>query len=161
MLYRPYKPGDFEEICGIEKACFRPPLRFSRPYIRALAMRAGGIAWVAAEAEAGCPRHLAGFALAGFNRIAGRKTRQRVAYLETIEVRAAHRRQGVAGELLRRVEASARAGGAALIWLHAAEKNAPVQGLYARHGFEPQGREESYYAPGEHALVYALWLEKR
>lgn len=160
MLYRPYKLGDFEEICAIEKECFRPPLRFSRRYIRALVARTEGFSWVAAPVEAENPRRLAGFALAGFERIIAQGRRQRIAYLETIEVRAEHRLQGVAGELLRRVEASARAGGAALVWLHVAEENAAARRLYESHGFQPQGRKESYYGKGQNALVYLLRLER-
>jgi len=84
---------------------------------------------------------------------------QPLAYIQTIEVAPAQRKRGIASELLRRVEASARSAGAHVIWLHVAETNAPAISLYRAHGYIEQGREENYYAEGIPALLYAKPIE--
>ena len=158
MLYRPYQPGDFDQICAIEKACFQPPLRYTRRYLRELLAAPGAIAWVAAlESAEAIPalavgvrgRRLVGFVLAGVMWAHGKK----IVYLETLEVVEGARRRGAGAELLRRVGDAARAAEIGALWLHVAANNAAALGLYSAHGFEIQGREENYYGPGIHGLV--------
>lgn len=151
MLYRSYKPGDFAQICAIEKACFAPPLRFSQSYLRQIVSAHGAIARVAALEESEKPRELAGFAVAVVQRAEG----GRIAYLETLEVLAAHRRHGVGRELLRQMIEAARAAGAQTFWLHVSEENEAAQRLYCAQAFTLQRREENYYSDGCHALLYA------
>ena len=76
-------------------------------------------------------------------------------YLQTLEVSPDWRGQGVGGELLRRVEGSARAVGAEGIWLHVDAENAGAIRMYERRGYGLRGREEDYYAVGGVALIYA------
>ncbi len=81
-----------------------------------------------------------------------------VAYIQTIEVAVDERRQGVGDELLRRVEASARAAGARTIWLHVDAGKLRGDPPLRRRGYASQGREEHYYARNRAALIYSKKL---
>jgi ribosomal-protein-alanine N-acetyltransferase len=150
MLYRLYQPSDFAQLYAIEELCFQPPLRFSRAYIRQLTKSPDAATWVAEE-----DNQLAGFTIAEFSAAAGVP----LSYIQTIEVAPNFRKRGIACELLRRIEHSARETGARTIWLHVAEDNATAIHLYESHGFLLQGRAEDYYASGVPALIYAKSLE--
>lgn len=145
MHYRLYQPGDFAQLYAIEEACFQPPLRFPRAYMRHLVDSSSTAVWVAEDEGT----------LAGFAIVEWFQKQQTIAYIETIEVAAEYRRQGIGDELLRRVEDSARATGARLIWLHVDAENASAIRLYEAHGYKRQGREENYYARSRPALVYS------
>jgi ribosomal-protein-alanine N-acetyltransferase len=62
--YRPYQPGDFEQMYPIEEICFQPPLRFPRRYIHRLVESTHTVTWIAEEHGA-----IAGFLIADFGRI--------------------------------------------------------------------------------------------
>jgi ribosomal-protein-alanine N-acetyltransferase len=150
MLYRLYRTGDFPQLYAIELACFQPPFRFGPRTMRQLVGCLDSATWIAEE-----DRQMAGFAIADWTQDAG----QTVAYIQTVEVAPNHRGRGIASELLRLIESSARAAGAQVLWLHVAEQNAPAVRLYRAHGYLCQGREEDYYAPGLPALVYVKSLD--
>ena len=149
MLYRLYQPRDFPALYAIEEACFQPPLRFSRGYMRQLVGNPETATWIAEQ-----DGRMAGFAIVQWLH----DEDATVAYIQTIEVAADKRRQGIAGELLRSVEASARDAGAQAIWLHVDAKNSAALRLYERRGYAGQGREEHYYARDRAALVYCKKL---
>ncbi len=149
MVYRPYIPEDFAQLYAIEEICFQPPFRFGRRYMRNLAGSAGTATWIA-EGTGG----MAGFAIAEWNRESGVST----AYLQTLEVLPEFRRQGVARELLARIEGSATAAGVELIWLHVDAENAGAIRLYEARGFRCEGREENYYPKGRDGLIYVKAL---
>ena len=144
MLYRRYKPEDFAALYAIEEACFEPPVRFGRVYMRQLVASSRGATWIAEE-----DGRTAGFAVVEWMRGAGA-----AAYIQTIEVVAEARGCGVGGELLRRAEDSAGAAGAEAIWLHVDQENSAAIRLYESRGYARQGREEHYYARHRAALVY-------
>lgn len=146
MLYRLYRPADFPQLYAIEQACFQPPFRFPRRTMQQLVASPNSATWIA-EADL----QMTGFAIAEWSQ----EGAQTIAYIQTLEVAPAHRKRGIATELLHRLEASATAAGAQLLSLHVAESNASAIRLYQAHGFLLQGREEDYYAPGIPALVYA------
>jgi ribosomal-protein-alanine N-acetyltransferase len=150
VRYRPYASEDFVQLYGIEAACFEPPFRFGRRYMRSLVDRRHGATWIAEEGG-----HMAGFAIVEWAQEIGGI----VAYLQTIEVLPSDRGYGAGGELLRLCEESARAAGAALIWLHVDETNAKAIRLYEAHGYQKQGGEEDYYSPGRGALIYRKLLD--
>ncbi|HEV2487312.1 MAG TPA: N-acetyltransferase [Terracidiphilus sp.] len=150
MLYRLYRPADFPQLYAIEQACFQPPFRFPRRYMQQLVASSAAATWIAEEDQ-----QMTGFAIVEWNNEEGIT----VAYIQTLEVAPAQRRRGIATELLSRVESSAHAAGAHVLWLHAAESNVPAIHLYRAHGYLPQGREENYYARGIPALIYAKPLE--
>jgi ribosomal protein S18 acetylase RimI-like enzyme len=151
MLYRSYTPQDFPALYAIEEACFEPSLRFSRAYLRQLVLASQAATWVAEQQNG----PIAGFAIVEWARDDG----SIVAYIETLEVIQELRGRGIGAELLHRVESSARAAGAVVLWLHADAENAPALRLYQAQGFLCEGREENYYAQGHTALIYAKMLE--
>ncbi len=149
MDFHLYRPADFTQLYAIEEACFEPPLRFGRAYLRQLVSSSHTATWIAKEKG-----RMAGFAITAWSIKSG----ETVAYIPTIEVAAEARGRGVGGELLRRIEGSARAAGASVIWLHVEAENAPAIRLYEAHGYRRQGREERYYGRGRAALIYAKEL---
>jgi ribosomal protein S18 acetylase RimI-like enzyme len=144
VLYRKYIEKDFAELYAIEELCFQPPFRFGRWQMRRLVRSANTATWIAEQDGRMC-----GFAIADWTEQAG----QIAAYIQTIEVAPDSRGQGVAGELLSRIEASARAAGAQYIWLHVDAENASAIRLYETNGYRINGREENYYPYGKAALV--------
>lgn len=146
MRYRPYQPGDFASLYAIEEICFQPPLRFARAYMRQLVTSSCGATWVAEEGG-----QMAGFAIVEWPNTGP----QILAYIATLEVAPEYRRRGIAGELLRRLQASAQNAGAVLIWLHVDAENTVAIRIYEAHGYVCQGREENYYARRRAALIYA------
>jgi ribosomal protein S18 acetylase RimI-like enzyme len=143
--FRLYAPGDFEQIYAIEQRCFLPGLRFSRRYLRQIVRSPHTATWIA-EVDS----LLAGFAVAAF----ATKKDKVAAYLETIEVLSAFRGQGVGAELLRRVEASAAAATAGILWLHVDIANQHAIRFYQAHGYSSESIQEDYYPDGNAALIY-------
>lgn len=150
--YRLYHPSDFAQFYAIEEICFQPPVRFSRRYLRQIIERSNSVTWVADQGG-----RVAGFSVAGFTCEVDRT----FAYVQTIEVAPAHRNQGIGTELLRRVEDSARAAGASVIWLHVDTANDAAIHLYESHGYRQQGRQEHYYDRGRAAEVYLKPLQRK
>lgn len=144
MRYRLYQPDDFAALYAIEEVCFASPMRFSRKMMQRLVRRSNAAAWIAEEES------MLAFAIVEWSGIA--------AYIETIEVLPEWRGRGIAGELLGCLEASARDSGARLIWLHVDAKNADAIGLYKKHGYRCEGREEDFYPQGRAAMVFAKLL---
>lgn len=150
MLYRPYTPRDFDPLYALEELCFEPPHRFSRRYMRLLVNRTNAATWIAEEAG-----QIAGFAI-----VEWREGKQGVtAYIQTIEVASEARHQGVARELLSRIEGSARLANAALIWLHVEATNTGAIRLYESQGYLCEGRVENYYPLSRAALIYVKRLD--
>jgi ribosomal-protein-alanine N-acetyltransferase len=166
VQYRPYKAEDFEALYALEEACFQPPFRFGRRYMREVVGRKDAATWIAED-----DGKIAGFGIVHWENIrarAGRPTPQPagkpavhgevMAYLETLEVRLDLRGRGAGGELLRQCEESARVAGAVAMELHVDTENGAGIGLYRAHGFERQGRVEGYYPEGRAAEVYVKRL---
>jgi ribosomal-protein-alanine N-acetyltransferase len=149
MIYRPYITEDFAALYAIEEICFEPPFRFGRPYMRSLVESEYSATWIAEDEG-----KMAGFAIVVWTKGIGGP----VAYIQTIEVAPEQRRRGVAGELLRRVEDSARSAGAVRIWLHVDEKNIRAVRLYEASDYHYEGREPDYYAPSRAGEIYSKHL---
>lgn len=148
MLYRLYKPEDFAALYAIEEVCFRPPERFSRRYMRRLIEQSDSATWIAEDDGTMC-----GFALVEWT-----KQSEVVAYIQTLEVVPERRGQGVGGELLRRLEDSADAASASLIWLHVDAENMSAIRVYEVGGYLCQGRQDDYYGRNRAALIYSKRL---
>lgn len=147
MVYRPYHPADFPALYAIEEVCFQPPIRYSRVYLQRLIASRHSATWIAEDDS-----RIAGFTVVEwYDEVPVR----RVAYIQTIEVAPAFRRQGVASELLRQAEASAQKAGASLIRLHVESTNESAIRLYLSHGFAHHGHEDHYYARGRNAEIYS------
>jgi ribosomal-protein-alanine N-acetyltransferase len=150
VLYRPYTPQDFVQLYTLEEACFAPPERFGRRYMRQLVQRPQAATWIAEEAG-----RMAGFAIVVWTLGKSEMT----AYLETIEVAPEARGQGVGRALLGHIEESARLAGSALIWLHVEAGNAGAIRLYEAQVYSCEGRQENYYPEGRAALIYVKRFE--
>jgi ribosomal protein S18 acetylase RimI-like enzyme len=144
VLCRPYTAEDFASLYAIEEFCFQPPLRFGHGQMRRLIHSRNAATWIAEQDGLIC-----GFAIVEWMREGGGI----VAYIQTIEVTPDRRGKGVGGELLRRVEGSARAAGARQIWLHVDAENAAAIRLYEANGYRIEGRRENYYPLGRAALI--------
>jgi len=143
-------PEDFAGLYAIEEACFQPPFRFGRRYMRQLVNSSNAATWIAEDAG-----RMAGFAIVEWTEESGRP----MAYIQTLEVAPDDRGQGIASELLRRLEGSARAMSAEMIELHVDAENVVAIRLYQAQGFLLQGREENYYALDRAALIFGKPLE--
>lgn len=152
MEYRLFKPGDFAALYSIEEVCFQPPHRFSRGYMRQLISQADAATWIVEQNGQMC-----GFGLVEWTR----EGDDVLAYVQTLEVLPEFRGLGLGGELMRRLEGSARAADARTIWLHVDAENGPAIRVYEKDGYQPQGREEEYYGRGRAALIYAKALSAR
>jgi ribosomal protein S18 acetylase RimI-like enzyme len=146
VLYRLYKPEDFEALYAIEEVCFEPPHRFSRGYMREIIQQRDAAAWIAED-----DGRMVGFGVVEW----AKEKAGVVAYVQTLEVLAEMRARGVGGELLRRLEGAAHAAGAVAVWLHVDAQNAAAIRVYERNGYRLGGKEEDYYGRGRAGLVYA------
>lgn len=146
MVYRLYAKKDFAALYAIEEVCFQPPHRFSRSYVRKLVQQPNAATWIAED-----DRRMCGFALVEWTQEAA----EVAANIQTIEVLPDVRGEGVGGELLRRIEDSARAVAAEAIWLHVDAGNAAAIRLYESRNYQLQGSEEDYYGVGREALIYS------
>jgi ribosomal-protein-alanine N-acetyltransferase len=150
MNYHLFERDDFNDLYAIEEVCFQPPQRFSRRYMRDLIASPDAATWIAEERD-----RMAGFAIVEWaQQITGI-----VAYIATIEVLPEQRGRGVGAELLRRLEGSANAERAVLIWLHVDMGNATAIRLYERNGYRNNGRADHYYARNRPAAIYLKSLE--
>ena len=150
MHYRLFEPDDFNDLYAIEELCFQPPQRFPRRYMRDLVAAPDTATWIASKPDA----TMTGFAILEWSQqISGV-----VAYIATLEVLPKFRKQGIGAELLRRLEGSANAERATLIWLHVDAENANAIRLYERTGYQPSGRVDHYYARNRPAAIYAKRL---
>jgi ribosomal protein S18 acetylase RimI-like enzyme len=151
VIYSPYTPEDFDQLYAIEKRCFEPPFRFGRRYMRQLINRANAATWIAEE-----DGQLKGFGIVVWRKGKGNDV---TAYIQTIEVAQESRGKGIGRELLVRIENSARAACAGMIWLHVDAENAAAIRLYETQGYRCERREENYYPLGRVALIYRKRLD--
>lgn len=142
---RPYLALDFAMLYAVEEACFTPPLRFDRPFMRRLLSSRRSSAWVAEDEG-----QIVGFAIA---QVSG-GARPLSAYLHTIEVLPDLRRRGVARELLGGVERSVVELGAEVLDLHVDSTNSDAILLYRSRGFVALAREENFYPQGHAAIFF-------
>jgi ribosomal protein S18 acetylase RimI-like enzyme len=118
--------------------------------MRTLVQRANAATWIAEE-----DGRLWGFAIVEWSE----DKRGVIAYIQTIEVAPEARRKGFGHQLLGRIEGSARAAGARLIWLHVEAANSAAIQLYEARGYRCEGRQENYYPLGRAALIYVKRLD--
>ena len=159
MNYRLYRPADFAALYAVEELCFDAPFRFSRALMRKLIANPNSATWIgegklAEEKIAEESKELTGFAIVDWATV----PKGTVAYIQTIEVNPAARRQGTGSELLRLSEVSALVVGATAIWLHVDVENTAAMRLYEGRGYARKGREEHFYARNRAAFIYAKSL---
>ena len=81
-----------------------------------------------------------------------------IADLTRLVVAGAHRRSGLASELLTALHDAAREAGAKRLLLEVAESNAGALALYRARGYTEIARRRGYYAGGDDALVLEFRL---
>jgi len=113
--------------------------------MRRLVGQQNAAAWIAEEGGRMC-----GFGIVEW----GEDSAGLTAYVQTLEVLPERRGLGVGGELLRRMEGSARSAGAEAIRLHVDAENAGAIRVYERGGYRLLGMEEDYYGRGRNGLVF-------
>ena len=82
------------------------------------------------------------------------------AELQRIAVDPAHRRRGLAGELLAAVESRVAADGATRLLLEVREDNATAAAFYESRGFVEVGRRRGYYRDGAAAVVLGKEVDR-
>jgi len=84
---------------------------------------------------------------------------ERRAYVVTLDVAAEYRRKGLAGRLMREIEASMMTAGVRWIQLHVFTGNEGAIRFYERLGYERMRMKRGFYgAPGLDAFVYGKEL---
>lgn len=149
MNARLFEADDLEDLYKIEEVCFKPPMRFSRRLIRALAFSSRCRTWVG----------LANGAYAGFAVLSIEVEENAAAgYIWTIEVLPEYRCRGIGGTLLEHCEQSAREAQCAAIELHVSVRNGNAVALYERAGYRCVGIEPAYYGSNENGLLFRKTL---
>lgn len=82
-----------------------------------------------------------------------------IADLTRLVVAGAHRRSGLASDLLTALHEAAREAGAKRILLEVAESNAGALALYRARGYSEIARRRGYYSAGDDALVLEFRLD--
>jgi ribosomal-protein-alanine N-acetyltransferase len=148
MEFRGYRTDDLDAMFALDETCFEVPFRFSRAMMRRLA-EAKKARVVIAEEDG-----LAGFCVVHVERVESGW----VGYVVTLDVAKKWRRKGLAGELMRRVEALVREDGCGAMALHVFVGNDAAIPFYERSGYVRSGRVVGFYGEGGDAWVYRKLL---
>jgi ribosomal protein S18 acetylase RimI-like enzyme len=143
---RTYTPADFETLYQIDQQCFDPALAYSRPDLRNYLRLPGGDC-VIAEADG----KIAGFLVTAHENAVGS--------IVTIDVLAAHRRQGVATLLLEECERRLAVAGVRTIELETATDNTSAIAFWQKHGYRKREVQKGYYPDGRDAYSMTKRLE--
>lgn len=147
MRFREYSDGDLRTIFALDVVCFEPPFRFSAGAMRRFAEARNALT-VVAETES--PGEIAGFCIAHVER----DRRGVVAYVVTLDVAPEHRRQGLAREMMGRIEEQAREADCDEMALHVSVDNDGAISFYESEGYERSHMVKSFYGLGRNAFVY-------
>ncbi|MGN6593054.1 MAG: GNAT family N-acetyltransferase [Terriglobales bacterium] len=133
MALRPLSLADLPELHALDQRCFPPGIAYEEAEIAAALRHPNGFhRGVAVEGR------LAAFILT--------QPRGRYGHVITVDVDAAHRRQGLGEQLMRAAEGHYRALGARGMVLEAAVNNAAALSFYARLGYRVERTLPGYYA---------------
>jgi len=144
---RPYSPSDLETLYEIDQLCYPPEIAYSRRELRNY-LRFPGANCLVAEAvvkniaESGPV--IIGFCITARLRAEG--------YIITMDVLAAHRRQGVAAALLAEAERRLSENGVCEVGLETATDNDSAIAFWQKHGYRKCGIRKHYYPGGRDAF---------
>ncbi len=142
----PMQARHVEEVARLEQICFSTP--WSADSLQR-ELDTPGAAFFVAENEAGVPIGYVGTHIVLDE-----------GYIANLAVHPDYRRRGVAGALLRHLEALAARRELAFWSLEVRESNAAAIRLYTRHGYMVTGRRPGFYrAPAEDALLMTRRFE--
>lgn len=151
IVFRDYRATDLEAMFQLDEACFADQFRFDRESMREFAEERNAIARIAQKVSG----EIVGFVIVHVERVA---TGWR-AYVVTLDVAAECRRMGLAGRLMREVEASAMAAGVRWMQLHVFSGNTGAIRFYEGMGYERINTQKGFYGePGLDAFVYGKEL---
>lgn len=134
MIYRDYRPGDFEALCEIDRQCFEAGVAYPPQDLSYWLELPGSFAIVAEDANTG---KAGAFILA--------RTARSLGHIVTIDVLPAYRRAGVATELMQRAHVRLEEMGATRASLETAADNEPAIAFYQKLGYRVQRRLPRYY----------------
>jgi ribosomal-protein-alanine N-acetyltransferase len=151
MQIREWQPEDFEALHALDRACFPPPIAYSRRTLRKFLRLPGAECLVAQRSISEDDGQIAGFILTH----AGARTARQPAcgHIISLDVAQQFRRCGVGSALLRAAEESLMARGVHTIDLETAVDNQPAIAFWRRHGYEIAGAIEDYYDGGGDAFA--------
>ena len=136
---------------ALDVICFDERFRFSRSAMLKFAEAKKARVAIAEDGET-----IAGFAIVHLERV----LRVPVAYVVTLDVAPEFRRQGVAGELMLRLEEEARSAGCVEMVLHVFPGNGEAIRFYERAGYERSGVARKFYGAAGDAWVYRRQLRE-
>jgi ribosomal-protein-alanine N-acetyltransferase len=149
MHLRDFRSEDLETLYGIDQACFAPGISYSRQALSEFIGNRRSRTWVAEEKGA-----VVGFLIA-------ERQAHKAAHIVTIDVVESWRRQSVGSLLMDAAEDWAREQKLELVYLEAAENNAPARGFYEARGYRKVDHVPNYYADGAAALIMLNWLKRK
>ena len=141
IVLRGYRPGDWKKMYALDVICFERPFQFSLYQMRRYAEDRRALCVLAETGD-----DLAGFCIAHLE--------GQWAYVVTLDVAPAWRRQGLAARLMTDVEDQARMAGAAGMGLHVYNGNTGAIRFYEAIGYGRVGMAEGFYGRGLDALIY-------
>jgi len=149
MRLRAYRPEDLETLYRIDQTCFAPGISYSREVLSEFIGCRRSNTWVADEKGA-----VVGFLIA-------ERQAHRVAHIVTIDVVERWRRRHVGSLLMDAAEDWAREQGLVLVYLEAAENNAPARSFYEARGYRKMDHVRNYYSDGASAWIMLKWMKGR
>ena len=150
MTVRPAAAADVSAVAELERANLGADAWPVGLVAEGLLGNLPTVTYLVAEVDAGAGPRVVGHAVASI--VAD------IAELQRIAVDPAHRRTGLASELLAAVIAAARSGGADRLLLEVREDNAGALNFYAARGFVEIDRRRRYYRDGATAVVMRVAL---
>jgi ribosomal-protein-alanine N-acetyltransferase len=150
---RPHSTSDLEALYEIDQLCYPPEIAYSRRELRNY-LRFPGANCLVAEAvvenisEPGPA--IIGFCITARLRAEG--------YIITMDVLAAHRRQGVAAALLAEAERRLAENGVSEVGLETATDNDSAIAFWQKHGYRKCGIRKHYYPGGRDAFSMSKTL---
>jgi ribosomal-protein-alanine N-acetyltransferase len=148
VTIRPATAGDLDAVVELEQNCLGADA-WSRGLVeQGIAAALPTVSYLVAEVDGVVVGHAVASA-AGDD-----------AELQRIAVDPAHRRRGLAGELLAAVESRAAADGATRLLLEVREDNATAAAFYESRGFVEVGRRRGYYRDGAAAVVLGKEVDR-
>lgn len=149
ITLRSYREDDLDAMYALDVVCFEKPFRFTHGSMRRFAEARKARVVIAEENDA-----RVGFVILHVERA----EEGRVGYIITLDVAPEHRRQGLAGELMREAERLASRDGCVAVLLHVFAGNEPAIRFYESHGFVRSHREPDFYGRAIDAWVFEKLL---
>jgi ribosomal-protein-alanine N-acetyltransferase len=139
LVFRDYRPADFQSMWELDQECFPPGVAYSRSELRAfLSLKTAETIVLESEGR------VVAFVL-------GRRRSRLEGHVITLDVTASARRQGLGRRLMIELEGRFRAAGVRRVQLETAATNAIAIGFYERLGYRKVAQLRSYYGRGLHA----------